>query len=370
MWIERDLRFDPWIILTVTCLMGIGVIMIYSTSSIPADHLYQGKGTFFLKRQLVFAALGMAGMLFAMHVNHEKLSLLVWPMILVSVALLALVLLPEVGTEVNGSRRWIRFAGFGFQPSELARFALVAYLAHSLQRKGERIESFTWGVLPYLLVSGTMIALIFIEPDLGGAITMGVIVLIMLFAAGARPLHLSGVVLLSGPVVFYFMASAEYRWRRVMATVNPWDYWHDAGWQLVQSLLAFGSGGLLGVGLGEGRQKLFYLPDAHTDFILSVIGEELGLVGVAVVVVLFGVIAVRGVTIAIRASTPFGAFLAFGITVMIVVPALINMMVVMGLLPTKGLVLPFISYGGSALVVYMTAVGVLLNVSAKMYRTR
>jgi cell division protein FtsW len=188
--------------------------------------------------------------------------------------------------------------------------------------------------------------------------------LLMLFAAGTRLSYLFGLVAVSLPVVFYFMASAEYRWRRVMATINPWDYWYDAGWHLVQSFLAFGSGGAFGMGLGEGRQKLWYLPDAHTDFILSVIGEELGLAGVVIVVALFVTIAARGMITALRAPSAFATFLAFGLTVMIVIPAFINMAVVMGLVPTKGLVLPFVSYGGSALIVYLTAAGILLNVSA------
>jgi cell division protein FtsW len=370
MWIERDLRFDLWLLLAVLGLTGIGIVMIYSTSSIPAEHLFGAKSTYFLKKQLLSALVGIAAMALAMHLNYERLEVLVWPLLVVSIVMLVLVLVPGIGTEVNGSRRWLKLAGQGFQPSEVARLALVLYLAYSLTRKQERIKSFLYGFLPYLMVSGLMLVLILIEPDMGGAVTLGLIMLVMLFVAGARLAYILGLIAVSIPVTFYFMASAEYRWRRVMATINPWDYWHDAGWQLVQSLLAFGSGGLLGAGLGEGRQKLFYLPDAHTDFILSVIGEELGFVGVMAVLLLFGMVAARGGLIALRASTPFGSLLAFGLTTMIALPALINMMVVMGLLPTKGLVLPFISYGGSALVIYLAAAGILLNVSAKMYRTR
>lgn len=369
MWIERNLRFDLWLLVGVISLTGLGLIMIYSTSSIPAEHMMAGQGAFFLKKQLLALLVGIAAMVGAMHFNHEKLKRLVWPLLLLSIVLLIAVLIPGVGTQVKGSRRWLRF-GLSFQPSELARFALVLYLAHSLTRKKERIKTFTYGFLPYLLVSGLLVGLIFLEPDMGGAVTLGVIMMLMLFAGGTRLSFLAGLVAVSFPLTFYFMASADYRWRRVLATINPWDYWHDAGWQLVQSFLAFGSGGLWGVGLGEGRQKLFYLPDAHTDFILSVIGEELGFVGVATVVALFALVAVRGARIAVRASSPFGSFLAFGLTVMIVVPAVLNMAVVMGLLPTKGMVLPYLSYGGSALVIYLTAAGVLLNVSAKMYRTR
>lgn len=369
-WIEKDLRFDLWLTMGVVSLTGIGIVMIYSTSSITAEHLFNGQSTFFLKRQLISMLLGMTAMAIAMHVNYEKLALVVWPLLIFSLVLLVAVLIPGIGVEIKGSHRWFRFAGFSFQPSELARLAMVLYLAHSLTRKQDVIKSFKYGMLPYLLISGLMIGLIFVEPDMGGAVTLGIIVLVMLFVAGTRISYLIGLVALSAPVIFYFMASAEYRWRRVMATINPWDYWHDAGWQLVQSLLAFGSGGIFGVGLGDGRQKLFYLPDAHTDFILSVIGEELGFIGVLAVVVLFGIIAWRGGAIALKASSHFGTFLAFGITTMIVMPAFINMAVVLGLLPTKGLVLPFVSYGGTALIIYLGSAGILLNISAKMYRTR
>jgi len=370
MWIERDLRYDLWLIMGVVVLVGIGIVMIYSTSSIPAQHNLSGQSAYFLKRQIIFAGLGLAAMIAAMHLNHEKLRLFTMPLLVLSVILLAAVLIPGIGSEIKGGQRWIRLFGIGVQPSEVARFALVLYLAHSLTRKADRLKSFQYGVLPYLLVTGLLAGLIFVEPDMGGAVTLGLIMMVMLFVAGARLYQLAGLAVASAPVMFYFMVSADYRWRRVMATINPWDYWHDAGWHLVQSFLAFGSGGLFGVGLGDGRQKLFYLPDAHTDFILAAIGEELGLIGVLVVVGLFALMVGRGAIIALRASSHYGAMLAFGITSMIAVPALINMMVVLGLLPTKGLVLPFVSYGGSALGVYLTAVGVLLNVSAKMYRSK
>jgi cell division protein FtsW len=370
MWFERNLRYDLWLITGVLALTGLGIVMIYSTSSITAQWTLHGQSTFFLKKQLISAALGIMIMFAAMHLNHEKLVYFAWPGLIVSALLLIAVLVPGIGMEVKGGQRWIRFLGFGVQPSEVARLALVVFLGFSLAKKQERIKTFKYGFLPYVLVSGLLMGLIFLEPDMGGAITIGAIMMIMLFVAGAPMPYLIGSIALAAPVMFYFMASEEYRWRRVMATINPWDYLKDSGWQLVQSLLAFGSGGVFGVGLGEGRQKLFYLPDAHTDFILSVIGEELGLIGVMVVLALFIMVVVRGGVIAMRASSTFGSYLAFGISAMIGVPAVINMMVVMGLLPTKGLVLPFVSYGGSALVIYLAAVGILLNVSAKMYRTR
>jgi cell division protein FtsW len=364
MWIERDNRIDLVLLTAIISLIGIGLVMIYSTSSITASAMHDGNSAFFLKKQLVSAAIGLFMMIFMVHFNHEKLRHLVWPALILSIVLLIVVLIPGIGRVINGSRRWLRFAGLSFQPSELSRLALTLYLAHSLTRKEGDIKTFTKGMLPYLIICGVMIALVLVEPDLGGASTLGIVMFLMLLVAGASWTHL--VPLASAAVVafFYFMISEPYRWQRFLATINPWKYWYGAGWHLIQSFLAFGGGGLFGLGLGEGRQKLWYLPDAHTDFIFSVIGEELGLCGVVFVVALFLTIAVRGLRIAVRASSPFGTFLAFGLTIMIAVPGLINMLVVMGLAPTKGLVLPFVSYGGSALIMYMTAAGILLNVSA------
>jgi cell division protein FtsW len=370
MIIERNLRYDLWLIMGVVALLGIGIVMIYSASSIPAQHNLSGQSAYFLQRQIIFAGLGIAAMLGAMHVNYEQLRLITVPFLALALVLLVAVLIPGIGSEIKGGQRWIRFMGMGVQPSEVARLALVLFLAHSLTRKQDKMRTFEYGFLPYLVVTGLVAGLIFIEPDMGGAVTVGIIMMVMLYVAGARLYQLALLAGGAAPVLFYFMVSADYRWRRVMATINPWDYWHDAGWHLVQSYLAFGSGGLLGVGLGDGRQKLFYLPDAHTDFILAAIGEELGLIGVVAVLALFTLVVGRGVFIALRASSLYGSLLAFGLTSMIAVPALINMMVVLGMLPTKGLVLPFVSYGGSALVIYLTAVGVLLNVSAKMYRVK
>ncbi|MFO8057453.1 MAG: putative lipid II flippase FtsW [bacterium] len=367
MWIERNLRFDLWLLLSVVSLTFLGIVMIYSTSSVTAGQLMHGESAYFLKKQLLAAGLGVSAMIAAMHFNHEKLRCFVFPLMVISIVLLVLVLVPGIGVEIKGSRRWVSLGPLNFQPSELARLALVIYLAYSLSKKQEQIKSFTYGLLPYLIISGLMMVLIFVEPDMGGALTLGIILFVMLFVAGVKLRYLFGLMVLSMPMTFYFIASAEYRWERMLATINPWKYRHDAGWQLVQSFLALGSGGITGAGLGEGRQKLFYLPDAHTDFIFAVVGEELGLAGVAAVVLLFITIAVRGGLIALRADTGFGTLLAFGLTIMIVVPAFINMAVVMGLVPTKGLVLPFISYGGSALCIYLTAAGILLNVSARMY---
>jgi len=360
---SRERPLDSLFLVAVLLLVGIGIVMIYSTSSILAEETFQDPN-FFLRRQLIAAALGLMVMYLAMHVNYEVYSKLTLPLLLLSLVLLVAVLIPGV-SPIRGARRWLVWRGFSFQPSELAKLAMILYLAQSLIRKQDKIRRFKEGFLPYLLVSGVMIVLIFLEPDLGGALTLGLLVFLMLFAAGTRLSYLICAGLAASPVVFYLLASKEWRWKRVLAYLSPWDYAQDAGWQLVQSFLAFGRGGIRGAGLGDGLQKLFYLPDAHTDFIFSVVGEELGLIGVVAVVLLFGILITRGIQVSLRAASPFGTYLALGLMAMIALPALINMAVVMGLLPTKGLVLPFLSYGGSSLVINLLAAGIILNVSAR-----
>ncbi len=363
--LEQNLHFDNLLLLTVLILTGMGLVMIYSTSSILAEDRF-GASNFFLKRQLLAAALGIVVMYLTMNTNYEIHRKFALPFLLVSIALLVVVLVPGI-SPIRGARRWITWNGFSFQPSELAKIAIIIFLAHSLARKQERIKNFKKGFLPYLFVSGVVVGLIFLEPDLGGALNIAVLLFIMLFAAGARLSYLVGASIISLPAVFYLLVSEEYRWQRIITFLNPWEYAEDAGWQLIQSFLAFGSGGIWGVGLGEGRQKLFYLPDAHTDFIFSVVGEEMGLLGVAVVVGLFIILVTRGIRIALHAPCVFGCFLALGLTAAIGIPAFINMAVVMGLLPTKGLVLPFLSSGGSSLVINLAAAGILLNISARSY---
>jgi cell division protein FtsW len=263
----------------------------------------------------------------------------------------------------GGARRWIGLGVMNLQPSELAKVVAVLYLARSMVRKGPRLRTFSLGVLPHFIVLGTLAALVVVEPDFGTAALLGVTLFAMLFVGGVRWRHLALPVLPIVPLAIYAVSSSPYRLRRVMVFLDPWEHPRDAGFQLVQSFLAFGSGGLFGVGLGESKQKMFYLPEAHTDFIFSVIGEELGLIGALVLVGLFAVLAIRGLRVALNHPTVFGQLVAFGTTTVLVLQAGINMAVVLGLLPTKGLALPFVSYGGSAMLGAMTAVGVLLALS-------
>jgi cell division protein FtsW len=254
---------------------------------------------------------------------------------------------------------------FAFQPAEMAKLALVLYLAHSMARKADKIKTFSLGVLPHLIVGGGFLIALLLQPDFGTALILAALLYLMLFVGGVRLSHLLATGLMVLPLLVYVMLTAEYRWRRLLTFMDPWREASSSGFQVVQSLIAFGSGQLWGRGLGESRQKLFYLPEAHTDFVFSVVGEELGLLGALVVLVLFGIIIARGLRLTAKIEEPFEQYLAFGLTVLLGLQALIHMGVVMGLMPTKGLVLPFISYGGSAMVINLMEAGILLGLSRR-----
>jgi cell division protein FtsW len=265
---------------------------------------------------------------------------------------------------VGGARRWIRFPGVSIQPAEIAKFTWVVYLAYSLAKKREKVASFSIGFLPHLLLGGVLVVLCMAQPDFGSAVELLVLLFVLLFAAGTKLSYLVGSVLLALPLAYHAVAHSPYRLARITAFLDPWAHRHDVGYQVAQSLISVGSGGFFGLGLGESRQKLFFLPEAHTDFIFSIVGEELGLFGAAVTVLLYAVIVWRGTRAALRASETFGTYLGLGLTALLGVQAVVNMSVAMGMLPTKGLTLPFVSYGGCSLVVSMTAAGALLSLSA------
>jgi cell division protein FtsW len=288
-----------------------------------------------------------------------------YPLLALSFIILTLVLVPGVGVNRGGARRWIMFPGFAFQPSELAKLALVFYLAHSMAKKEQMIRNFSVGVLPHLMVFGLFAGMLLLEPDFGTALMLSMLLYFMLFIGGARVHHLLGTALMALPVLIYVLTKADYRIRRLMSFLDPWSDAAGSGFHVIQSLIAFGSGQIWGRGLGESRQKLFYLPEAHTDFVFSVIGEELGLLGALAVLALFGVIIARGLQLTAKIEEPFDQYLAFGLTVLLGLQALIHMGVVMGLMPTKGLVLPFISYGGSAMVINLMEAGILLGLSRR-----
>lgn len=361
----RDgLAVDKWMLFAIAGLLAIGVTMVLSTSYLHSQERY-GDGTYFFRKQLLAMGAGVIALVGCSLVPSALYRRFAYPLLAISFILLVFVLIPGIGVSRGGARRWIMFPGFAFQPSELAKLAVVIYLAHSMARKEQLIRTFSVGVLPHLIVSGAFAGLLLLEPDFGTALILTMLLYFMLFIGGVRVSHLLATGLVALPPLIYVMTTAEYRIRRLMTFWDPWSDPSGSGFHVIQSLIAFGSGQWFGRGLGESRQKLLYLPEAHTDFVYSVIGEELGLLGALAVLALFAVIIVRGLRLTARIEEPFDQYLAFGLTVLLGLQALIHMGVVMGLMPTKGLVLPFISYGGSAMVLNLMEAGILLGLSRR-----
>jgi cell division protein FtsW len=358
----RKLTPDLPLFGVVVTLVCVGVVMVYSASAIVAADRFHDP-FFFLKKQLFWAVLGLGCLWAGMLLDYRWLERLVIPLLVVSFALLVLVLVPPFGQSINGTRRWFHLGPVSFQPVELAKFSLVLYLASFLTRRQEVIARFVDGLLPILLMTGGMAALTLLQPDLGNSLALIILTLALAYMAGARVQHMAAIAGCALPVVIAAIAAKPYRWRRMVAFMNPWDDPQGSGFQIIQSFLALGSGGWFGVGLGDSKQKLFYLPEPYTDFIFAIIGEELGLVGATLIVALFALLIWRGLRVGLRAPDAFGAYLGLGLTVMLATQTLVNLGVVTGALPTKGLPLPFISFGGSALLMTLFSAGVLLNIS-------
>lgn len=361
---SKNEGYDFLILIPAILLVSLGLVIVYSASSNLAAHRL-GDSYFYLKRQVIFCILGIGLMICAKNIPCIIYSKLVYPLLIISVFLLIMLFFPGLGHKVSGACRWLRFGEFTFQPSEIAKFSLAVYVAYSMSKKGSNMESFSKGLLPHLLVAGIFMYLIVNQPDLGTAVIIGCWVLILMFVGGVKIIHLLLLFTLSTPVVLWLIWQANYRIERCLAFINPWNYPKGIGFQIVHSFLAFGSGGLWGLGLGNSKQKLFYLPEPHTDFALSIAGEELGFVGVTGIIILFGVLVIRGIQVALNARDLYSTYLAFGLICFIGLQVIVNMGVVMGLLPTKGLALPFISYGGTSLVLNFFCIGILLNISSR-----
>lgn len=342
----------------VMMLTAVGLTMVYSTSSLMP-------GNYFL-RSIAYAVLGCGGFLLASRIEPEQLRRFAYPGLAIVSFLLLLVWVPGLGVKAKGASRWIRLPGFQFQPSELAKLAVVVFLAHSLaKRDEEKLRSFAKGFLPHVVIPGLPILLVLLEPDMGTAVVLGLLVLTMSFVGGVRGKHLAAAIVPASFIAACLVWFVPYRRARFLAFLDPWEHAQTSGHQLVQSFLAFGAGGVWGVGLGAGKQKLHYLPEAHTDFILSIWAEETGLVGVTIVLVLFAVLVWRGYSISVRQRDPYRRLLAMGITTWLALQASLNSLVVMGCLPTKGLPFPFLSYGGTGMVVTLTAAGILAGMGRK-----
>ena len=350
-------------LLAVTMILAlVGLVMVFSASAIVAGNRFQDPG-FYLKRQVAWLALGVLLMHLASRIDYTFWKKLSIPILACTLVLLVMVLVPSFGMSAKGARRWLPLGPLSVQPAEMVKLVAVMYMAAYLSKKADRITSFRDGLLPALIVIGLLSGLVLLEPDLGTVVVLGLVTVGMCFLAGARLFHLIALGVCAIPAVLALVLGSSYRRQRLMTFLAPWKDPSDSGFQITQSFLAFGSGGPFGVGLGEGKQKLYFLPEAHTDFVLALIGEELGLIGTTTVILLFAFFVWRGVQIAARARVTFGRYLGMGITLLIGVQALVNAAVVTGLLPTKGLTLPFVSYGGSSLVVSLVGVGILLSIS-------
>ncbi len=350
-------------IATITLiLISIGIVMVFSSSCVYALETL-GSSSYFLNRHLLFLAIGLVTTFFVMSLDYRDLQKYAKPLLIISVILLVLVLIPGIGKQSFGARRWFKIGFFSIQPSEFIKIVVLIYVADFLSRKKNKIRDFKEGFLPLMLMLGVICLLILKQPDLGTSVFTASVVLLVMFVAGARVPHLLSLLLLAAPVIYFLIARVPYRMARISAFLNPWQDSQGIGFQLTQSQIALGSGGLFGVGLGHSKQKLFYLPAAHTDFVFSIIGEELGLLGTLAIIALFLLFIWQGARIVKRTMDSFGYFLSLGIVIMIGLQAIINIGVSMGVFPTKGLPLPFISYGGSALISNLIAVGLLLNIS-------
>jgi cell division protein FtsW len=357
----RKLKADRVMFTATLLLVFASIIMVYSASALVALERFQ-QPYLFVIRQVMWAVLGIAALWVAMHVDYRtyRNDAFIWALIgVVGLTLLGVLF----SAPVNGTRRWLGIGGLGIQPSEFAKIVCVFFTALILERRMHRIDDLSYSLLPIAIVVGPMVALILLEPDFGTAMALVLIVAAMIFAAGLHYRYLIGTLLVVLPAIYVVLVSAPYRRRRLLAFWDPWADPLGDGFQIIQSFIAVGTGGVFGRGLMAGVQKLFYLPEPHTDFIYAVIGEELGLIGATATLVCFCLIAWRGLRITMRAQDAFGAFVALGMTIMIVVQAFVNMSVVLGLMPTKGIPLPLVSAGGSSLVVSLVGMGVLLNIS-------
>lgn len=357
----RKLSSDKWLFLATLVLVCTSVVMVYSASALVAAERFQ-QPYLFVTRQMMWACVGIAVLSIVMRIDYRtyKNDKLVWGLLGIVAVLLVAVLFSR---PINNARRWIGIGGFGIQPSELAKLAAIIFTALVLERRRHRINEVSYSLLPIGVIVGGLVGLIMLEPDFGTSVSLLAVIGAMVFAAGFSYRYLFGALLLALPALYVILMQAEYRRRRLLTFMDPWADPLGDGFQIIQSLIAVGTGGVFGKGLMAGVQKLFYLPEPFTDFIFAVISEETGLIGASIVVLCFCVIGWRGLRTSMRAPDAFGAYLALGITLMLVLQALFNISVVLGLVPTKGIPLPLVSNGGSSMLMNLLAVGVLLNIS-------
>ena len=357
----RKLQSDKWLFLATLALICASVVMVYSASALVALERFQ-QPYLFVTRQMMWAAVGVAMLSIVMRIDYRayRNDKLIWLLVGAVGLMLVAVLFSR---PINGTRRWFGIGGFGIQPSELAKIAAIMFTALMLERRRTRINELQYSLLPIALIVGGLVGLILLQPDFGTAVSLLAVIGVMVFAAGISYRYMFGAVMLALPALYVILMQADYRRRRLLTFMDPWADPLGDGFQIIQSLIAVGTGGVLGKGLMNGVQKLFYLPEPFTDFIYAVISEETGLLGASLVLLCFCVIAWRGLRTAMRAPDAFGAYLALGITMMLVLQAFVNISVVLGLIPTKGIPLALVSNGGSSMLINLLGIGVLLNIS-------
>ena len=357
----KKLKPDRVLFFVTLLLVGFGVAMVFSSSAIVAKEKF-GDPNYFSFKQLIFALLGLAVMFVVMKLDYHiyRQPAVVFSALAIVVALLVLVFFLAAAANTH---RWIQLSGFSLQPSELAKLALIFFLAYFLEKRKGKVNDLMFTLVPVAIIVALLAGLIVLQPDLGTAVSLLVISAVLLFVAGLDLRWIAVSIIFAIPTFYLLVFRVKYRRERILAFLNPWEEPLGRGFQIIQSMLSVASGGLAGLGFMEGKQKLFYLPEAHTDFIFAVVGEEMGMIGTCAILVLFSIFLWRGLRTSMRAPDLFGFYLALGITMMVCIQAYINMSVVLGLLPTKGIPLPFLSYGGSSFVVMLAAVGILLNVS-------
>jgi cell division protein FtsW len=357
-------RGDRALVLAVLALTAFGLVMVFSASEVQG-WLWFHNAAYYFERQLLWLAFGVVLLWAAAHIDYHRLRPLAWPLAGLTVVLMVVVLLPHFGIEVNGARRWLRLGPMQMQPAELAKVASIIFMALWLERHRERIGSLEDGVVPFLALLGLVTLLVILERDLGTTMIVAGILISQFLVAGGKKRHVLLLLLIVGLCLYVFIRMEPYRLHRILAFVDPWSDPLNTGFQAIQSVVALGSGGVTGLGLGHSIQKYQWLPFAHTDFIFAIVGEETGLIGTTIVLALFGLFTYRGYRVALKAPDAFGSLLACGVTTWIAFQALINIAAVTVTLPTTGIPLPFISYGGSSLAITLLAVGILMNVSTQ-----
>jgi cell division protein FtsW len=360
---EKRGPMDKALLVSVLMLCVFGLVMVFSASAVEAGKKFDNPMLFFNK-QAIFAGMGLVAMLFMSRVDYGifKKSAIVWSMLAITFFAVLACKTP-LGITLNGASRWLKAGPITIQPAEALKVSLVLWLSYSLNKKSLKIKSFSIGFLPHLIIPGLLMAACMLQPDFGTTVVMAIITFTLLFVAGAKLGYILLAAIVTTPIVYFLITGSAYRLARMMTFLDPLATRFTTGYQLSQSLFGYASGGITGRGLGDGLQKFLYLPEAHNDFIGSIIGEELGVIGIWMVIAVYGILIIRGMLIGFRSKDIFGTYVALGLTVLFAVQALMNLAVSMGLLPTKGLNLPFVSYGGSALLITMSATGILLSVS-------